>query len=241
MTHDLYTLLSQNEYPGRGIVIGRSPRGDKAMIAYWIMGRSTNSRNRIFAPTDDGIRTVAADPAKLTDPHLIIYHPVRTVGNTTVVANGDQSDTICDFIRGGICPGYSFEAALATRTFEDDFPNLTPRISGAVDHFTGGFKLSILKSDRGNPNSVLRYTYDYPKPQGGEGRYISTYRENGDPLPSFEGEPIAVRIDTADGKKFAKRLWESLNADNRISVFVRAIELKTGAYKDTIINQYHAV
>ncbi|MBQ3133199.1 MAG: IMP cyclohydrolase [Clostridia bacterium] len=241
MKENLYELLAANEYPGRGIVIGRAPRGTKAMIAYWIMGRSTNSRNRIFDPIDGGIRTVAADPSKLEDPHLIIYNPVRTIGQTTVVTNGDQTDTIYDFIAGNICPGYSFEAALATRTFEDDRPNWTPRISGAVDNRTGAFKMSILKSNEGDEASVLRYTFDYAQPQNGEGRFISTYQGNGNPLPSFAGEPTRVAIDTADGKAFAKKIWAALNPDNRVSLFVRAIDLKTGEYKDTIINQYKAV
>ena len=241
MKENLYELLAANEYPGRGIVIGRSPRGNKAMIAYWIMGRSVNSRNRIFDPIEGGIRTVAADPSKLEDPHLIIYNPVRTIGQTTIVTNGDQTDTVYDFIAGNICPGYGFEAALATRTFEDDGPNWTPRISGAVDNRTGAFKMSILKSNEGDEKSALRYTFDYAQPLAGEGRFISTYQGNGNPLPSFAGEPTRVAVDTADGKAFAKKIWAALNPDNRVSLFVRAIDLKTGEYKDTIINQYKAV
>ena len=241
MKMDLYDYLQQNEYPGRGIVVGRSPRGNKAMIGYWIMGRSSNSRNRVFEPIDGGIRTVAADPAKLEDPHLIIYNPVRTVGRTSVVTNGDQTDTICDYMMAGAFPGYSFEAALSSRTFEDDRPNWTPRISAAVDNFTGGFKMSILKSNEGDERSVLRYTFDYAEPLSGEGRFISTYMGNGNPLPSFAGEPMRVEIDTADPKAFAKKLWASLNPDNRVSQFVRAIDLKSGNYKDVIINQYQAI
>jgi len=234
----LYDYLAGNEYPGRGICIGKTPGGRKAMIAYFIMGRSVNSRNRVFAPMDGGIRTVAADPSKMTDPHLIIYNPVLTLGNTTIVTNGDQTDTIRDFIAGNICPGYSFEAALNIRTFEDDGPNWTPRISGVADMRIGGYKLSILKSDNGNENSVQRFIFDYPQPIAGEGHFISTYRCNGAPIPSFVGEPLCVALDEEDPDEYARRLWQALNEENKVSLFVRAIELETQECKDVIINKY---
>lgn len=241
MKKNLYTYLAGNEYPGRGICIGRSPDGTKAMIAYWIMGRSANSRNRVFEPIDGGIRTVAADPAKLEDPHLIIYNAVLTLRETTVVTNGDQTDTIAQFMNGNLFPGYSFEAALATRTYEDDAPNFTPRISGVVDMRRGGYKLSIVKSNEGNAASVQRQTFDYPQPVAGEGHFISTYVKNGAPIPSFAGEPLRVAIDTNDADQFAKQLWASLNDDNKVSLFVRSIALETGSYEDIILNKYTAV
>lgn len=241
MKENLYEYLAGNEYPGRGICIGKTPGGKKAMIAYFIMGRSVNSRNRVFDPIDGGIRTVAADPSKMTDPHLIIYNPVLTLGNTTIVTNGDQTDTIRNFIAADICPGYGFEAALNTRTFEDDGPNWTPRISGVIDMRMGGYKLSILKSDNGNENSVQRFTFDYPQPLAGEGHFISTYKCNGDPIPSFEGEPLCVAMKEEDPDKYAGRLWKALNKDNKVSLFVRAIDLATQVYKDVIINKYKTV
>ena len=241
MKKNLYTYLAGNEYPGRGICIGRSPDGTKAMIAYWIMGRSANSRNRVFEPITGGIRTVAADPAKLEDPHLIIYNAVLTLRETTVVTNGDQTDTIAQFMNGNLFPGYSFEAALATRTYEDDAPNFTPRISGVVDMRRGGYKLSIVKSNEGNAASVQRQTFDYPQPVAGEGHFISTYKHNGNPIPSFEGEPLRFAIDTNDADQFAKQLWASLNDDNKVSLFVRSIALETGSYEDIILNKYTAV
>ena len=187
MKKNIYKYLAGNDYPGRGIVLGQSPDGQKAFIAYWIMGRSANSRNRVFEPITGGIRTVAADPAKLEDPHLIIYNAVLTLRETTVVTNGDQTDTIAQFMNGNLFPGYSFEAALATRTYEDDAPNFTPRISGVVDMRRGGYKLSIVKSNEGNAASVQRQTFDYPQPVAGEGHFISTYVKNGAPIPSFAG------------------------------------------------------
>ena len=241
MKKNLYKYLAGNDYPGRGIVLGKSPDGQKAFVAYWIMGRSANSRNRVFEPIDGGIRTVAADPAKLEDPHLIIYNAVLTLRETTVVTNGDQTDTIARFMNGNLFPGYSFEAALATRTYEDDAPNFTPRISGVVDMRRGGYKLSIVKSDEGNAESVQRQTFDYPQPVAGEGHFISTYVKNGAPIPSFAGEPLRVAIDTNDADKFADKLWVSLNEDNKVSLFVRSIELETGEYEDIILNKYTAV
>lgn len=241
MKKNLYTYLAGNEYPGRGICIGRSPDGTKAMIAYWIMGRSANSRNRVFDAIPGGIRTVAADPAKLEDPHLIIYNPVLTLNDTTIVTNGDQTDTIYRYMRDNLFPGYGFEAALATRTFEDDAPNFTPRISGVVDMRRGGYKLSILKSCDGSPASVQRQTFDYPQPVAGEGQLITTYQKNGSPIPSFSGEPLRVTLDQNDADEFAGKLWESLNEDNKVSLFVRAITLETGDYEDVILNKYNTV
>ena len=232
---DFLTLLRENPYPGRGILVSRD------LVYYFIMGRSANSRNRIFVKTEDGIRTEAHDPAKLEDPSLIIYHPVRTMGDALVVTNGDQTDTIAQFMNGNLFPGYSFEAALATRTYEDDAPNFTPRISGVVDMRRGGYKLSIVKSNEGNADSVQRQTYDYPQPVAGEGHFISTYVKNGAPIPSFAGEPLRVAIDTNDADKFAEKLWGSLNEDNKVSLFVRSIELETGTYEDLILNKYTAV
>lgn len=241
MKQDLCALLRGNPYPGRGIVLGMTPDGKSSVAVYFIMGRSANSRNRVFEPIDGGIRTVAADPAKLEDPHLIIYNAVLTLRETTVVTNGDQTDTIAQFMNGNLFPGYSFEAALATRTYEDDAPNFTPRISGVVDMRRGGYKLSIVKSDEGNAESVQRQTFDYPQPVAGEGHFISTYVKNGAPIPSFTGEPLRVAIDTNDADKFADKLWASLNEDNKVSLFVRSIELETGEYEDIILNKYTAV
>lgn len=241
MKQDLCALLRGNPYPGRGIVLGMTPDGKSSVAVYFIMGRSANSRNRVFEPIDGGIRTVAADPAKLEDPHLIIYNAVLTLRETTVVTNGDQTDTIARFMNGNLFPGYSFEAALATRTYEDDAPNFTPRISGVVDMRRGGYKLSLVKSDEGNAESVQRQTFDYPQPVAGEGHFISTYVKNGAPIPSFTGEPLRVAIDTNDADKFADKLWASLNEDNKVSLFVRSIELETGEYEDIILNKYTAV
>ncbi len=241
MKANLYEYLAGNEYPGRGICIGKTLSGNKAMIGYFIMGRSVNSRNRVFDPIDGGIRTMAADPSKMTDPHLIIYNPVLTYENTTIVTNGDQTDTIRDFMTRNGFPGFGFEAALLTRTFEDDGPNWTPRISGVVDMLTGGYKLSILKSCEGNEKSVQRFTFDYSEPLAGEGHFISTYKCNGTPIPSFAGEPLRIAIDEEDPNEYAGKLWEALNEDNKVSLFVRAIDLKTRAYEDVIINKYKMV
>lgn len=241
MKKNLYRYLSGNEYPGRGICLGLSPDGTKAMVAYWIMGRSSNSRNRVFEAIPGGIRTVAADPAKMEDPHLIIYNPVLTLHETTIVTNGDQTDTIYHFIRDNLFPGYSFEAALSTRLFEDDAPNFTPRISGVVNMRRGGYKLNILKTCEGDPTSLERQTYDYPQPLAGEGHFISTYQKNGSPIPSYAGEPMRVAIDQNDPNEFAGKLWAALNEDNKVSLFVRAITLATGDYEDVILNKYTAV
>jgi IMP cyclohydrolase len=241
MKQDLYEFLAGNEYPGRGICIGKSPSGDKAMVAYFIMGRSANSRNRVFDPVDGGIRTLAADPSKVTNAHLIIYRPVLTIDNTTIVTNGDQTDTIHDFIARNVCPGYGFEAALNTRIYEDDGPNWTPRISGIVDMRLGGYKLSILKSNEGNADSVQRFFFDYPQPLAGEGHFISTYKCDGSPLPSFAGEPLRVAVDGEEPDQYAARLWKALNEENKVSLFVRAIDLATQQCQDVIINKYKTV
>jgi IMP cyclohydrolase len=240
MTANLYEFLAGNDYPGRGICIGKT-LGGKAMIAYFIMGRSVNSRNRVFDPIEGGIRTMAADPSKMTDPHLIIYNPVLTFDKTTIVTNGDQTNTIYNFMSRNDFPGFGFEAALNTRTFEDDKPNWTPRISSVVDMSKGGYKLNILKSCDGNEKSVQRFTFDYSEPVAGEGHFISTYKCNGTPIPSFAGEPLSVSMDENDPDKYAAKVWKALNEDNKVSLLVRAIDLATQTYKDVIINKYKTV
>ena len=234
MKKNLYTYLAGNEYPGRGICIGRSPDGTKAMIAYWIMGRSANSRNRVFDAIPGGIRTVAADPARLEDPHLIIYNPVLTLNDTTIVTNGDQTDTIYE----GMDKQLTFEQSLRSREFEPDAPNYTPRISGVL-HIENGrynYAMSILKSNNGNPDACNRYTFAYENPVAGEGHFIHTYMHDGNPLPSFEGEPKLVGIQD-DMDAFTDMLWNSLNPDNKVSLFVRYIDIATGAYETKIVNK----
>lgn len=232
----LATELSQNEYPGRGIVIGCSEDGTKAVMAYFIMGRSSNSRNRVFVEHEEGIRTQAFDPAKLEDPSLIIYSPVRVFGNKTIVTNGDQTDTIFD----GIGNGISFEQALRCREFEPDAPNYTPRISSVVrvDSERNQFRyaISILKSANGNPESCLRFTFGYKKPLKGEGHFIHTYMHDGNPLPSFEGEPKLVKME-GNIDEFTDMLWSNLNEDNKVSLFVRYIDIATGKYETRIVNK----
>lgn len=226
--------LRENAYPGRGIVIGRSADGKYAVTAYFIMGRSSNSRNRIFATEGEGIRTEAFDPSKLEDPSLIIYAPVRVLGNKTIVTNGDQTDTIYDLMD----QQKTFEEALRTREFEPDAPNYTPRISGIM-HIENGkydFAMSILKSNDGDPNCCNRYTYTYDNPKAGEGRFIHTYQCDGNPLPSFEGEPKKVVIDQ-EIEEFTAMLWENLNEDNKVSLFVRFIDIATGEYETRIVNK----
>lgn len=226
--------LKQNPYPGRGIVIGRSKDGKHAVTAYFIMGRSENSRNRIFVEEGKGIRTQAFDPSKLTDPSLIIYAPVRVLGNKTIVTNGDQTDTIYELMD----KGQTFERALTTREFEPDAPNYTPRISGLM-HIEGGkydYAMSILKSNNGDPECCNRYTFTYDNAKAGEGRFIHTYKCNEDPLPSFEGEPKLVAIPD-DIDAFTNMLWSSLNEENKVSLFVRYIEIETGKYETRIINK----
>lgn len=233
---DLSAYLSGNEYPGRGICIGVTPDGKQALIGYFIMGRSANSRNRVFAPIEGGIETRAADPAKLEDPHLIIYNPVLTLGDEHIVTNGDQTNTIYDAIQ----QGGSFESGLRTRTFEDDGPNWTPRISGIVNAHSGAYKLSILKSADGNGDSVQRYFFEYGQPVAGEGYFISTYKCNGSPIPSFEGEPLRVAMPDSV-TAFAQMLWASLNEDNKVSLFVRCIDLESGRAGDILYNKYSEV
>ncbi|WP_410496222.1 IMP cyclohydrolase [Cellulosilyticum sp. ST5] len=226
--------LKQNPYPGRGIIIGRSKDGKKAVTAYFIMGRSENSRNRIFVEDGEGIRTQAFDPSKLIDPSLIIYAPVRVLGNKTIVTNGDQTDTIYELMD----KQQTFEQALRTREFEPDGPNYTPRISGIM-HIESGkynYAMSILKSNNGDPSSCNRYTFTYENAKAGEGRFIHTYKCNEDPLPSFEGEPKLVEIPN-DIEDFTQMLWESLNEDNKVSLFVRYIDLETGKYETRIVNK----
>jgi IMP cyclohydrolase len=226
--------LKENSYPGRGIIIGRSADGSKAVTAYFIMGRSENSRNRVFVEDGEGIRTQAFDPAKLTDPSLIIYAPVRVLGNKTIVTNGDQTDTIYE----GMDRQMTFEQSLRSREFEPDGPNYTPRISGIM-HIEGGaynYAMSILKSNNGCPDGCCRYTFAYENPAAGEGHFIHTYKCDGNPLPSFEGEPKLIAIpDRLDD--FADILWESLNEDNKVSLFVRYIDIATGNYETRIINK----
>ena len=233
---DLSAYLSGNEYPGRGICIGVTPDGKQALIGYFIMGRSANSRNRVVAPIEGGIETRAADPAKLEDPHLIIYNPVLTLGDEHIVTNGDQTNTIYDAIQ----QGGSFESGLRTRTFEDDGPNWTPRISGIVNAHSGAYKLSILKSADGNGDSVQRYFFEYSQPVAGEGHFISTYKCNGSPIPSFEGEPLRVAMPDSV-TAFAQMLWASLNEDNKVSLFVRCIDLESGRAGDILYNKYSEV
>lgn len=230
----LETQLKNNAYPGRGIVIGKSADGKHAVTAYFIMGRSVNSRNRVFVEAGAGIRTQAHDPAKLSDPSLIIYAPVRVLGNKTIVTNGDQTDTIYD----GMDKQQTFEQSLRGREFEPDAPNYTPRISGImhVENGSYNYAMSILKSNNGNPDSCNRYTFAYENPRNGEGHYIHTYMGDGNPLPSFEGEPEWVKIE-GDIDTFANSVWESLNEENKVSLFVRYINIATGASESRIINK----
>lgn len=226
--------LESNEYPGRGIVIGRSADGKYAVTAYFIMGRSSNSRNRVFVKEGEGIRTQAFDPSKLEDPSLIIYAPVRVLGCDTIVTNGDQTDTIYE----GMENGMTFEQTLRCREFEPDGPNFTPRISGLM-HVEGGaydFSMSILKSNDGDPDCCNRYLFTYDNPKAGEGRFIHTYQHDGNPLPSFAGEPTKVDI-TGDVDTFTNMVWNALNEDNKVSLFVRFIDIATGKYETRIVNK----
>lgn len=226
--------LKNNAYPGRGIILGRSADNTKAVAAYFIMGRSENSRNRIFVADGAGIRTQAFDPARLTDPSLIIYAPVRVMGNKTIVTNGDQTDTIYE----GMDRQLTFEQSLRGREFEPDAPNYTPRISGIM-HLGDGtynYALSILKNNNGNPESCCRFTFAYENPAAGEGHFIHTYQHDGDPLPSFAGEPKRITIDGSQ-EQFARLIWNSLNEENKVSLFVRFIDIATGVFETTIINK----
>ncbi len=226
--------LQGNSYPGRGIIIGRSADGTKAVTAYFIMGRSENSRNRVFVEDGEGIRTQAYDPSKLTDPSLIIYAPVRVLGNKTIVTNGDQTDTIYE----GMDKQMTFEQSLRCRAFEPDAPNYTPRISGIMHIENGNYNyaMSILKSNNGSPEGCNRYTFAYENPAAGEGHFIHTYQCDGNPLPSFEGEPKLIEIPDDMGA-FTDMLWNSLNAENKVSLFVRYIDIATGTYETKIVNK----
>ncbi len=226
--------LKGNSYPGRGIILGKSPDGKKAVAAYFIMGRSENSRNRIFVEDGDGIRTQAFDPAKLTDPSLVIYAPVRVLGNKMIVTNGDQTDTIYE----GMDKQMTFEQSLRSREFEPDGPNYTPRISGVmhIEKDSYNYAMSILKSNEGRPEGCCRYTFAYEKPIAGEGHFIHTYQGDGDPLPSFEGEPKRIGI-LDDIDDFTGLLWDSLNEDNKVSLFVRYIDIASGACETKIVNK----
>lgn len=225
--------LNSLAYHGRGIIIGKSPDGRKAVTAYFIMGRSENSRNRVFVEDGEGIRTQAFDPSKMVDPHLIIYAPVRVLGNKTIVTNGDQTDTIRDHILDGHC----YRHALNTRAFEPDGPNFTPRISGVVKP-DGNYNLSILKSLDGDPDCCCRYFFEYDHAAPGVGHFIHTYQEDVNPLPSFEGEPRRVAIPQASAHEWAQQLWASLNADNKVSLYVSMIDVHTGSRDSVIINKH---
>ena len=230
----LEKILKENAYPGRGIIIGKSKDGKYAVTAFFFLGRCVNILNRIFVEEGDGIRTEAFDPSKLSDPSLIIYAPVRVLGNKTIVTNGDQTDTIYEMMD----KQQTFEQALRTRTFEPDAPNYTPRISGIM-HIENGeynYAMSILKSSNGNPDSCSRYTFSYNSPLAGEGHFIHTYMGDGNPLPSFEGEPELVEIPD-DMDAFTDMLWNSLNEDNKVSLFVRYIEIGTGKTQSKIVNK----
>ena len=226
--------LSASTYPGRGIVVGRSEDGRYAVTAYFIMGRSVNSRNRVFVEDGEGIRTQAFDPSKMEDPSLIIYAPVRVLGTNTIVTNGDQTDTIWQ----GLQEGKTFGESLRSREFEPDAPNYTPRISALLDTRGGEYeyRMSILKSADGDPSCCERFTYSYDNPKAGEGHFIHTYQCDGDPLPSFEGEPARVDI-TGDIDSFTDLVWNSLNEDNKVSLFVRFIDIENGTYSTRIINK----
>ena len=231
---NIATLLNTNAYPGRGIIIGRSRDGKSAVTAYFIMGRSVNSRNRVFVTEGEGIRTQAFDPSKLEDPSLIIYAPVRVLGNTTIVTNGDQTDTVYD----GMKEGKTFEESLRCRKYEPDGPNFTPRISGIMNIENGSYDyaMSILKSDNGDPDCCNRYTFTYDNPKAGEGRFIHTYMQDGNPLPSFEGEPEWIDIE-GDIDEFTSILWDNLNEENKVSLFVRFIDIATKETETRIINK----
>ena len=230
---DVKSELSSTTYPGRGLIVGKSECGKYAVAAYWTMGRSAGSRNRIFVEDGEGIRTQAFDPTLIAgDPSLIIYSAVRVLGKKTIVTNGDQTDTIYD----GLKDGLTFEQSLRSRKYEHDAPNYTPRISSLLNFEDGyDYSLSILKSDNGNGDNTLRFTYTYDNPQNGEGHYIHTYMKDGNPLPSFEGEPVKVNI-SGNIDEFANTIWTSLDKDNKVSLFVRYINIETGKYESRIIN-----
>ena len=227
--------LNSLAYHGRGIVIGKSVDGKKAVTAYFIMGRSVNSRNRVFVAEGEAMRTKAFDESKMTDPHLIIYYPVRVLGNKTIVTNGDQTDTIYNLMDRQM----TFEQALRTREFEDDKPNFTPRISGIIRRENGGmnFAMSILKSAEGDDSSCERFTYAYSNPKAGMAKFIHTYNCDGNPLPSFEGEPKTLILPDMDIDTLTAHIWENLNEDNKVSLFVRYIDIESGETETRIVNK----
>ena len=232
-TKSMAQRLDGNTYPGRGIVLGITPDGKQAVAAYFIMGRSVNSRNRVFIEESDGIRTEAHDPSLMVDPHLIIYHPVRQIGAGLIVTNGDQTDTIWEYL----AKGESWEAALRTRQFEDDNPNWTPRISG-IQAGDGSYKMSILKAADAEGSACARFFYEYPALPG-LGHFIHTYVCDGNPvIPTFQGEPERVTI-PAEIDDFVAELWENLDENNKISLFVRYTDLETGEYEQCIVNKHH--
>ena len=229
-TYDIAALLKGNTYPGRGIILGTSEDGETAVAAYFIMGRSVNSRNRVFIEEPDGIRTEAFDPSKLSDPSLIIYHPVRELGRSLIVTNGDQTDTIREYLERG----ETLEQALRTREFEPDGPNWTPRISGLLCP-DGSYKMSILKSADPEGSACARIFFEYPAIKG-QGRFLHTYVCDGSPIPTFTGEPERVAI-SGDIDEFTALLWDNLNQDNKISLFVRYTNIKTGETQQRILNK----
>ena len=237
--YDLKKLLSENSYPGRGIVVGKSADGEKAMIAYFIMGRSENSRNRVFERFEGGMRTKAFDESKLSDPSLIIYNPYLQLGAIDIVTNGDQTNTIYDFMKESD-DEFAFEKALRTREFEPDAPNFTPRISSALYYCfprkTFSYKMSILKSANGRPEACNRFTFDYAAPEAGIGHFIHTYRCDGNPIPSFYGEPEEVALPNT-AKELAELVWENLNEDNKVSLLVRVVPLDGSDPEEIIINK----
>ena len=234
MMNKLEDLLKSNHYPGRGIAAGRTPDGRFAAAAYFIMGRSVNSRNRIFIPDGDGIRTKAFDESMMTDPSLIIYSPVKVQNGIHIITNGDQTDTVFE----GLSSGLTFEQSLRSRRYEPDGPNYTPRISAVLKPEGGNLDMmfSILKSDAGDPESDLRYTFSYSHVRPGTGRFISTYMHDGDPLPSFEGEPVRILTDDSLDH-FTETIWDALDQDNKVSLFTRFIDLETGTFESRIVNK----
>lgn len=228
---NLCEYLAGNEYPGRGIAIGRTPCGKNIRVAYWIMGRSENSRNRVFVEDGEGIRTQAFDPSKLEDPSLIIYAPVRVIDGKTIVTNGDQTDTVYDFLK----EGKTSEEALRTRKFEPDGPNWTPRISAVIKGES--VQMSILKSEDVEGSSCIRNFFEYESLKAGTGRFISTYKHNGNPIPSFEGEPMEFEIACQPFDEWSNDIWNALNGDNKVSLFTRVINIETGEHKSMIFNK----
>ncbi len=236
--YDIKKLLSENTYPGRGIIVGKSADGKNAMIAYFIMGRSANSRNRIFERFDGGMRTKAFDESKLEDPSLIIYNPYLKIDNTDIITNGDQTNTVYDYIKEHGEDGFSFEKSLHTREFEPDAPNFTPRISGILYYAPGNafhYKLSILKSNNGDPSACQRYFYSY-NPLDGIGHFIHTYKCDGNPIPSFYGEPEEIELPNT-AEELADIVWSNLNEENKVSLFVRVVPLNGDEPTEIIINK----